>query len=63
MLADGAGSQPDYPHALLGDALVLLGASLYAGCNVGQEYLLGAWRCPFHDVGGSYDAVLHAHCR
>ena len=40
--ADGAGPHSDYPHALLGDALVLGGASLYACCNVGQEVLLGA---------------------
>lgn len=42
VLADGAGSQGSgYPHALWGDVLVLLGASLYAVGNVAQEYLLG----------------------
>lgn len=28
---------------LLGDGLVLLGATLYALCNVLQEWLLGEW--------------------
>lgn len=41
VLADGAGSQHSaYPDALLGDVLVLVGASLYAVGNVAQEYLL-----------------------
>ena len=40
---DGAAadaSQPQYQHALWGDCLVLVGASLYALCNVAQEAML-----------------------
>lgn len=35
------GSSTQYPKAPIGDALTLLGAALYACCNVGQEQLLG----------------------
>lgn len=53
VLADGAGSQSSgYPHALLGDVLVLLGASLYAVGNVAQEFLLGEpnIQCAHHQL-------------
>lgn len=37
----GGGGGGGAPNPLLGDALVLLGATLYALCNVLQELLLG----------------------
>jgi solute carrier family 35 protein F1/2 len=37
----GGGQQQEASNPLLGDALVLLGATLYALCNVLQEWLLG----------------------
>mmetsp|Transcript_16176 Transcript_16176/g.48478 ORF Transcript_16176/g.48478 Transcript_16176/m.48478 type:complete len:454 (+) Transcript_16176:262-1623(+) len=39
--AHGPHQHDGFPAAVFGDALVLVGASLYALCNVGQEALLG----------------------
>ena len=44
-------------HAMLlwyhGNVQVVAGASLYALCNVGQEALLGAVRCPRPQYAGT----------
>lgn len=48
-----------YPHAMLGDALCLIGAALYAASNVMQEALVKAYdRAEFLGMLGAYGAEL-----
>ena len=52
VVADSRSSQAS--NVVLGDGLVIMGAMLYAACNVTQEKLLRAPSCPSLDAGTAH---------